>query len=304
MAPLDAKSDQARVMNRAGDRDLSGAITRYFTEVGPDYTAWSRNLNMHFGIWRRGMSFFDREAMLEQMNKEVLVHGMQASKPPRQILDLGCGAGTVARAAARYFSESTVAGIALAPPELKRAAALTPRHLSDRVRFVAGNYLCLPFRSGAFDMAYALESSCYAPGTDKRPLIEEARRVLRPGGRLVIADAMLRRHPVRSPLTRAALQGMYRGWKLPELAVLPHVLGILEELGFDGIKVDDISRNVVPSALHGPVVSIGFLLRRLLAGKIALSRNQWQNALVFLPLSIFGLDRKAAGYFIISATRS
>jgi ubiquinone/menaquinone biosynthesis C-methylase UbiE len=296
--------DEARAVNRAPDRDLAGAIAEYYTQVGPDYTAWSRNLNMHFGVWRRGMSLFDREAMLEQMNKEVLAHGMRAPKPPKQLLDLGCGAGAVARTAAECLPGSTVTGIALAPSELKEAVRLTPRQLSERVNFVAGNYLHLPFREGAFDMAFALESSCYAPGTDKRSLIEEARRVLRAGGRLVIADAMLRRHPVRSPLTRAALREMYRGWKLPELAALPHVLRRLEELGFDGITVDDISRNTIPSALHTPVVSIGFLVRRLLAGKITLSRYRWQHALVFLPLFIYGLDRRAAGYFIISATRS
>src|SRR5438067_1929851 len=117
--------DQARCVNRAGDRDLSRAIAEYYTQVGPDYAAWSRNLNMHFGVWRRGMSLFDREAMLEQMNKEVLAHGMRTPGPPKQLLDLGCGVGAVARTAAEYFPQSTVTGIALAPPELKRAVGLT-----------------------------------------------------------------------------------------------------------------------------------------------------------------------------------
>jgi hypothetical protein len=44
------------------DRDLAHAIAEYYTQVGPDYAAWSRNLNIHFGVWRRGMSLFDREA--------------------------------------------------------------------------------------------------------------------------------------------------------------------------------------------------------------------------------------------------
>jgi ubiquinone/menaquinone biosynthesis C-methylase UbiE len=293
-----------RAVNKAPDPDLAGAIAEYYTQVGPDYTAWSRNRNMHFGVWRRGMSLFDREAMLEQMNKEVLAHGMRGPEPRKQLLDLGCGCGAVTRRAAESFPGSTVTGIALAPSELKEAIRRTPPHLADRVRFVTGNYLHLPFREGAFDMAFALESSCYAPGTDKRLLIEEAKRVLRPGGRLVIADAMLRRHPVRSPLTRAALRGIYHAWKLPDLAALPHVLRRIEGLGFDGITVDDVSRNTIPSALHTPAVSIRLLVRQLLAGKITASRYRLQNALVFLPLFIFGLDRRAAGYFIISGTRN
>jgi hypothetical protein len=48
------------------------AFQRYYEEAGPDYAAWSPNFNMHFGFFRRGMNPFDREAMLEEMNLQVL----------------------------------------------------------------------------------------------------------------------------------------------------------------------------------------------------------------------------------------
>lgn len=45
---------------------------RYYEEAGPDYAAWSPNFNMHFGFFCQGMNPLNREAMLEQMNYEVL----------------------------------------------------------------------------------------------------------------------------------------------------------------------------------------------------------------------------------------
>ena len=45
--------------------------------------------------------------------------------------------------------------------------------------------------SASYDGVYALESSCHAHGADKGALLAEAYRLLRPGGRLVVADGFL-----------------------------------------------------------------------------------------------------------------
>ena len=47
-------------------------LEQYYREAGPDYAAWSREFNMHFGYYRAGANPLRREAMLEQMNAEVL----------------------------------------------------------------------------------------------------------------------------------------------------------------------------------------------------------------------------------------
>jgi hypothetical protein len=49
----------------------SASFQRYYEEAGPDYAAWSANFNMHFGYFRWGMNPFDREAMLEEMNRQI-----------------------------------------------------------------------------------------------------------------------------------------------------------------------------------------------------------------------------------------
>jgi len=47
-------------------------IIEYYEEAGLDYAAWSPQFNMHFGYWKWGMNPFNLEAMLNQMNQEVL----------------------------------------------------------------------------------------------------------------------------------------------------------------------------------------------------------------------------------------
>src|SRR5277367_5761924 len=72
-------------------------LEQYYSEAGPDYAAWSREFNMHFGYYRAGANPFGREAMLEQMNTEVLSRLQLNGIPEPQLLDLGCGLGATLR---------------------------------------------------------------------------------------------------------------------------------------------------------------------------------------------------------------
>src|SRR5215469_12165406 len=65
------------------------SFQRYYEEAGPDYAAWSPAFNMHFGFFRRGINPLDREAMLEQMNAEVLSRLQLRATPSPRILDMG-----------------------------------------------------------------------------------------------------------------------------------------------------------------------------------------------------------------------
>src|SRR5579863_7875834 len=71
------------------------SFQRYYAEAGPDYAACSPYYNMHFGFYQPGMSPFNREAMLEEMNRQVLhrlhVENKSSASAPARILDMGCG---------------------------------------------------------------------------------------------------------------------------------------------------------------------------------------------------------------------
>ena len=68
---MDPLETPLATIEKTGSREAVG-LEQYYSEAGPDYAAWSKAFNMHFGFFRWGMNPFRREAMLEQMNREVL----------------------------------------------------------------------------------------------------------------------------------------------------------------------------------------------------------------------------------------
>src|SRR5215510_160133 len=70
-------------------------IGTYYTNVGMDYRAWSRNFNMHFGYYRWPANPMALEAMLEELSRQVFTRLDLAAG--MKVLDLGCGLGAPAR---------------------------------------------------------------------------------------------------------------------------------------------------------------------------------------------------------------
>jgi SAM-dependent methyltransferase len=136
-------------------------LEQYYSEAGPDYAAWSREFNMHFGYYRAGSNPLHREAMLEQMNAEVLARlQLGASEEPR-LLDLGCGLGATLRSIARRLPRALLLGLTRVPWQVERARALNETAgCSERVRVMEGDYEDTTLQSASYDGVYALESSC------------------------------------------------------------------------------------------------------------------------------------------------
>src|ERR1700728_1061819 len=138
------------------------SFQRYYEEAGPDYAVWSAEINMHFGFFRWGMNPLNREAMLEQMNLEVLRRLMLADAAPT-VLDMGCGLAATLRSFARRVPSANLSGITLVPWQLEQGQVLNhvdPR--AEAIRLHLGNYEKTDFASETFDGVYAIESSCYA----------------------------------------------------------------------------------------------------------------------------------------------
>jgi MPBQ/MSBQ methyltransferase len=116
-------------------------LEQYYREAGPDYAAWSREFNMHFGYYRACANPLHREAMLEQMNAEVLARlQLDGINAPR-LLDLGCGLGATLRSFARRLPGAKLFGLTRASWQVEHACALNEAAgCGKRVCVIEGDY--------------------------------------------------------------------------------------------------------------------------------------------------------------------
>jgi ubiquinone/menaquinone biosynthesis C-methylase UbiE len=99
-----------------------------------------------------------------------------------RVLDVGCGGGQALMALATTRPDLWVAGIDASPWLARRAATRTS--LGARVQVASA--LALPYADASLDVAYSLFSVKHWP--DRRRGLAECARVVRPGGRVLVAD--------------------------------------------------------------------------------------------------------------------
>ena len=108
--------------------------------------------------------------------------------PAIDVADIGCGEGHLTLEIARWAHHVT--GIDRSDDVLERAQALAARHHVTNVEWKKGDLARLPLREEAIDLAVFSQSLRYA--TDPEQALDEAVRVLKPGGRVLVLD--LREH--------------------------------------------------------------------------------------------------------------
>src|SRR5215213_4803439 len=104
-----------------------------------------------------------------------------------RVLDVGCGTGTLAVAAAREAPDVRVTGIDADESILERARARAAGAGLD-IEFDVGSAAALPYDDASFDVVLSTLVFHHLPDDVKRDAAAEIVRVLRAGGRLVIGD--------------------------------------------------------------------------------------------------------------------
>ena len=110
--------------------------------------------------------------------------------PGESVLDVGCGAGTDSLVAVQMVApDGTVTGLDMTDEMLAKARASAREMGAENAEFVAGEAEDLPFDEASFDVVVSNGVIDLVP--DKDAVFSEILRVLRPGGRVQIADVTI-----------------------------------------------------------------------------------------------------------------
>jgi arsenite methyltransferase len=139
-----------------------------------------------------GIVRFSRRGKFEVWARLLTEIGLRGDE---RVLDLGCGRGAVLLAAAKLVPRGTAVGVDIWRPDqtgnsmqatLDNADA---EGVADRIELHTRDMTDLQFGEASFDLVVSSLAIHNLPGNEARlSAIDEAVRVLRPGGRIVIAD--------------------------------------------------------------------------------------------------------------------
>ncbi|HVO93458.1 MAG TPA: class I SAM-dependent methyltransferase [Terriglobales bacterium] len=211
----------------------SRAVAAHYDDLDDLYRDfWGTSL--HHGYWSTGNESAE-EAII---NLTRLVARQAALKPGDRVCDLGCGYGAAALLWRREYG-ARVIGVTISEKQFRFAQANAAA--VGEVQFILGDALENGFDATSFDAVTAVESSEHM--VDKQKFFREVYRLLRPGGRCVVAAWLSSARP-RKWHRRRLLEPICVEGRLPGLASADEYRDLLARAGFHAVEYLDLTSQV------------------------------------------------------------
>lgn len=220
------------------------SISDYYDYTLPFYKIfWHKNNSnaLHYGFWEKDTQNL-QEALIN--TNRYLAKKANITKDDI-VLDAGCGIGGSSVWLAKNIG-CNVTGITISDEQVTQAKEFARQlGVDSKVQFFNENFTNTKFPDESFDVVWAIESVCHT--TDKSDFLNEAYRILKKGGRLILADGFLKRDPINEH-ERKINSDFCVGLQLPNMVQFSDFEKKLNVAGFKNIVSEDKSDEVRPSS--------------------------------------------------------
>lgn len=224
----DSKAKQLNRLVRETREYYDGAADEIYRDI------WGENI--HIGTF----DLPDESLQSAMVRSNQRVGDLMNAGPRSQVLDVGCGYGAFARYLSHRFG-CRVLATNISERELEWGRELTAKAgLDDLVTFEWADYHDLPYDIDSFDFYTSQEAFLHA--ADKRMVLAEAHRVLKPGGKIVFTDLLISKDTPDADRER-----IYDRIKLSDMWDGTDYVSALKQQGFEVETFEDWSENVAPT---------------------------------------------------------
>jgi cyclopropane fatty-acyl-phospholipid synthase-like methyltransferase len=216
------------------------AVIRYYEETDWDHRyVWHRGPYQaaHFGIYDETA----RNHKAALINTNEVMARIAGITPGMQILDAGCGWGGSALWLAKE-KKVKVIGVNITGYQINECKDKAKRlGLQKECTFIESDYCDTPFADEQFDVVWSCESLCHA--ANKKDFYLEASRILKPGGRLILADY----HREKRPFAKEEEKLLHKwldGWACMDIDTSQEHHHHASDAGFATVHQHDFSSQV------------------------------------------------------------
>jgi cyclopropane fatty-acyl-phospholipid synthase-like methyltransferase len=202
-------------------------IEDYYDQTEVHYRTWwklEKSLGLHYGVWDKKTKS-TADAII---NLNRLLADLGEIKPNSAVLDAGCGIG----GSSFYLAEKlncTTTGVTLSEKQVNTATNLArEKQLEGKCKFLKCSYTETPFEAASFDYSWAIES--LGSAQNKSDFFKEMSRVLKPRGKILIADTL---KPEPADISNNKyMKMMLNGWAISDILSISEIKALAAENGF------------------------------------------------------------------------